>query len=315
MGFYDRDYMRQEGRSYVSSLVPDGRICKWLIAINFVVFVLQLATRSRGMAFDLGIGAEQPWSLTEWLQLVPNRVLHGEVWRLLTYAFVHDTYDFMHVAFNMLFLWWFGSDIETMHGSREFLTFYLVAAFLGGVGETAFLYFFRSPATACLGASGAVTAVMVLYACHFPRRQILVFLILPLPIWAFVAFQVGRDAYVLLSGQSTHVAVEAHLIGAAFGFAYYHWKWRLSSLDFFSRFGSWTRRARRPSLRVYRPDPAEREPIGVAAPTSPSLLDEHLEAKLDAVLEKVARSGKDSLTDEERRILMRASEIYRKRRS
>src|SRR4051794_40565994 len=124
MGFYDRDYMRQEGRSYVSSLVvPDGRICKWLIAINFIVFVFQLVTRNRGVAFDPGFIAHQPWSLTDWLQLVPNQVLHGEVWRLLTYAFVHDPSDFMHIAFNMLFLWWFGSDVEEIYGSREFLFF------------------------------------------------------------------------------------------------------------------------------------------------------------------------------------------------
>lgn len=314
MGFYDRDYMRQDGRSYVSSLVPEGRVCQWLIAINFIIYVLQLATRDRGIHFDPAGGFVQAWGVTEWLQLVPERVMHGEVWRLLTYAFVHS-FDFWHIAFNMLFLWWFGSDVETMHGSREFLVFYLLSAFLGGLGETAFLYFFRDPSAACVGASAAVTAVMVVYACHFPARQILVFMILPLPIWVFVAFQVGRDAYVFFSGQSTHVAVEAHLVGALFGFLYYRQRWHLSSFDFFSRISAWTRPARRPALRVYRPDPSEREPIGVAAPTSPSLLDEHLEAKLDAVLEKVARSGKESLTDEERGILMRASEIYRKRRS
>ncbi len=44
-------------------------------------------------------------------------------------------------------------------------------------------------------------------------------------------------------------------------------------------------------------------------------VDEHLEAKLDAVLEKVARYGQDSLTDSERQILFRASEVYKKRRT
>jgi hypothetical protein len=51
----------------------------------------------------------------------------------------------------------------------------------------------------------------------------------------------------------------------------------------------------------------------VASP--PPVGDEQLEAKLDAVLEKVARSGKDSLTDGERQILLRASEVYKRRRS
>ena len=68
----------------------------------------------------------------------------------------------------------------------------------------------------------------------------------------------------------------------------------------------------RPRLHVYRDEP--RQPVPVAAPPSGDV-DEQLEAKLDAVLEKVARTGKDSLTDNEKQILMRASEIYKKRRS
>ncbi|MBX9681078.1 MAG: rhomboid family intramembrane serine protease [Gemmataceae bacterium] len=302
MGFYDRDYMRDDGRSYVDSLVPQGRVTKWLIAINLIVFVFQLITQPRG--------------LTEWLELVPSRVAHGEVWRLLSYAFVHDPNDFLHIAFNMLFLWWFGSDVEAICGSREFAWFYGVAAFIGGLAQTAYGYGAGHPMTPCVGASGAITAVLLLNACHFPGRSILVFGLLPVPIWGFVAFEVGRDAYVWLTGDSTRVAVTVHLAGAAFGYLYYRQQWKLATLDFFSRVaGSRGAVKRRPSLRVYHPEEEEREPIGVAAPTAPSLLDEHLEAKLDAALEKVARSGKDSLTDEEHRILLRASEIYRKRRS
>ncbi|MFO0863951.1 MAG: rhomboid family intramembrane serine protease [Gemmataceae bacterium] len=311
MGFYDRDYMRHDGRSYVDSLVPQGRVTKWLIAINCIVFVLQLATQPRPDAFQLH------WSLTDWLALIPQRVAQGEVWRLLTYAFVHDTEAFTHIAFNMLFLWWMGTDVEDIVGSREFAWFYVVAAFLGGVAQTAYSFAVGHPMTYCVGASGAVTAVLLLCACHFPRRTILVFAILPVPIWGFVAFSVGHDAYAMLTNMSTRVAVTVHLAGAAFGYLYFRQGWKLARFDFFSSLGSRRSLSRRPSLRVFKPEAEERErePIGVAAPTSPSLLDEHLEAKLDAVLEKVARSGKDSLTDEERKILMRASEIYRKRRS
>jgi hypothetical protein len=71
-------------------------------------------------------------------------------------------------------------------------------------------------------------------------------------------------------------------------------------------------------LRLFRPEDADarEEPVSVAAavPDSPGV-DEHLEAKLDAVLEKLARAGKESLTDTERQILMRASEIYKRRRT
>jgi membrane associated rhomboid family serine protease len=316
MGFYDRDYMRHDGRSYVDSLVPQGRITKWLIAINMIVFIFQLVTQPRvRFDFDGAIDLNLHWSLTEWLELVPWRVTHGEVWRLLSYAFVHDPHDFTHIAFNMLFLWWFGSDVEDLIGAREFAWFYLVSAFFGGVAQTAYSYGAGQPMTACVGASGAITAVLLLYACHFPSRTILIFGLLPVPIWGFVAFSVGRDAYYWLTGMSTRVAVTVHLAGAAFGYIYYRQGWKLAQFDFFSKLGSRRGVTRRPSLRVYKPEAEVREPIGVAAPTSSSLLDEHLEAKLDAVLEKLKRTGKESLTADEQRILVRASEIYRKRRS
>ena len=48
--------------------------------------------------------------------------------RLLSYAFLHDPGDIFHILFNMLFLWWFGSDVEDLYGPREFLSFYLTAA-------------------------------------------------------------------------------------------------------------------------------------------------------------------------------------------
>ena len=67
----------------------------------------------------------------------------------------------------------------------------------------------------------------------------------------------------------------------------------------------------RPKLRVYRPEPRP-EPVTAAVPRSEP--DAHLEEELDAVLEKVARHGRDSLTERENQILMRASEIYKRRR-
>src|SRR5580704_18099015 len=70
------------------------------------------------------------------------------------------------------------------------------------------------------GASGAVTAVMLICACHDPYRTILLFWILPVPIWLFVVFAVARDFLGLLGGMGK-VAFAAHLGGAGFGYLYY----------------------------------------------------------------------------------------------
>ncbi len=293
MGIYDRDYYRKEGPSYLGALIPSGLVCKWLIGINIVVFIIQLTWGPVTNAFELNTA----------------KVLDGQIWRLLTYAFLHSPIDPLHIVFNMLFLWWFGSELEQMYGAREFLAFYLVAALLGGIA-------FQVQALVdggglpCIGASGAVTAVMVLYAFHFPHTPILLFFFLPVPIWLLVLFQVAQDSFQLFGRVQTGIAVAVHLGGAAFGALYYKLHWRI--LDWRQGLQSWWQQFRRPHLRVFRPE--EEEPVSVAAQSNQDL-DEHLDAKLDAVLEKLSRHGRDSLTDSERAILMRASEIYKKKRT
>jgi hypothetical protein len=80
---------------------------------------------------------------------------------------------------------------------------------------------------------------------------------------------------------------------------------------------NWQRdRKARSRFRVYEErEERPRTPVAVAAPPERGDVDEQLEAKLDAVLQKVSQHGKESLTESEREILLRASEIYKKRRS
>src|SRR5205807_5967914 len=114
MGIYDRDYVRKDGHSFLGSFVERGTICKWLIGINVVVFIVQLLTRQ-------GPGNDP---FTDSLLLDVNQVVfHGQVWRLITHAFLHEPLDVWHILWNMAFLWWFGSDVEDLYGPREFLAF------------------------------------------------------------------------------------------------------------------------------------------------------------------------------------------------
>ena len=163
-----------------------------------------------------------------------------------------------------------------------------------------------------------MTALLVLCACHFPHRWVNVMFLIPVPLWLFAILNVAQDAFVFAGQFKTTVAVVVHLAGAGFAFAYYKMHWRVYPL--FS--GFWTklpRRRTRPRLRLYRPEDAdareETVPVAATPPGEAGAVDEHLEAKLDAVLEKLTRSGKESLTESEQQILMRASEIYKRRRT
>lgn len=312
MGIYDRDYVRNEGPSYLGSFLERGTICKWLIGINIVCFVVQMVTPG---AADPETGAPLSHGpFTDWFVLGVDEVLHGQVWRLVTYAFLHSTSSLWHILWNMLFLWWFGTDMEDMYGPREFLGYYLVSAVAGGLVFVAASLAMPGLGKYALGASGAVTAVMVLFAIHYPTRIIYIFFFLPVPIWLLVIFNVATDSYVMLSGHPAGVAVGCHLGGAAFALLYYKLNFRISSL-----WGSLRLRGRgrrRPPLRIYREDDKDRAPEPVAAPvaTHPEVEDDQLEAKLDAVLEKLSRVGREGLTDNEREVLLRASQKMKKRR-
>jgi membrane associated rhomboid family serine protease len=304
MGIYDRDYYRREGQSFLGSLTERGTVCKWLIGINVVCFIFQLITTTN-----------HPFPRSPFqdaLILDSDAVWHGQIWRLLTYAFLHDVGNPWHILINMLVLYFFGRDVEDTYGPREFLAFYLVAAVLGGVA------FVATSTNFCLGASGAVTGVLILAAFREPGRIVLLFFFLPCPIWLMAVFLVAKDLFDFLGRTPTRTAVQVHLAGAAFAFLYYHFQWRLT--------GWWPgvktrlRRLARPKLRVYDEPEEDRQPASVSAPTPQtpgsmsSLDDEQLEAKMDAILEKISRVGKDNITESERQVLMKASERLRQRR-
>jgi membrane associated rhomboid family serine protease len=308
MGIYDRDYYRREGPSFLGYLTERGTVCKWLIGVNVVAFIIQLATRAATPEGDPLHG----W-FTDLFILNRVEVLGGQIWRLLTYAFLHSTDRPLHILFNMLFLWWFGRDVEDLYGQREFLLFYLVSAVLGGIAFTVV----PLGAQLCLGASGAVTAVMVVFACHYPTRLVYVFFLLPVPVWLLVLFEVCMDAFSFLANlhdpTALTTAVQVHLAGAAFGFLYHRYNWRLNGL--LPNLGRWWRRRGAPRLRVYRPDEEERAAAAVHAGRPAGWDEEQLEAKMDAVLEKISRTGKESLTESEKQLLIRASEVFRRRRT
>jgi membrane associated rhomboid family serine protease len=315
MGIYDRDYIRKEGPSFLGSIASHGIVCKWLIAINVVAYVIQLMTRQplmagefEGFARQMGLMGQSPF--TDALEMNVPAVMHGEVWRVLTHAFLHSPGDVWHIVFNMLFLWWFGTDVEDIYGPREFLTMYLTACLVSGLSLVASYELNLSKSPLALGASGAVTSVMLIYACHYPSRNILLFWVLPVPIWLFVGFFVAKDFLGLLGAGGagmSNIAFSAHLGGAAFGFLYYYYQWRILNLLPSFRF----RQRSRPKLRLYQ---EEEPPVPVAASSVPEV-DEQLEAKLDAVLAKLKQFGRDSLSPSEQEVLQKMSEIYKRRRT
>jgi len=213
-----------------------GRITpgvKALLIANVCVFGLQVLAQQFG-------GAD----LVEKFGLKPNVVIHGfEVWRLVTYMFLHSTGWLSHLLLNMLMLWMFGTEVERVWGTREFVKYYFICGI--GAALTTCLVFKDSNT---IGASGAIFGVMLAYGLMYPNRQIFFWFIFPMRAISFVLLCTGIELFSLLS-LNDGVAHFAHLGGMLFGYLYLKRVWRLR--QFWSDL-RWRLRRRR--FRIMRPE-------------------------------------------------------------
>jgi rhomboid protease GluP len=125
-----------------------------LISACVLVYVLvALQGAAVGVPLNLGL-VQQPREVLSLGALIPALVAEGEAWRLVTSAFLHS--GFVHLALNMLSLYFLGSFAEVTFGRSRFLALYLISGIAGGL---AYLYFgsFSAPA---VGASGAIFGLL-----------------------------------------------------------------------------------------------------------------------------------------------------------
>jgi len=290
MGIHDRDYYRQPPSH--SSLRGPQTIVGMLILINVVVFFVDGLFFADTHALMDGLAVKVGTLVKPWMW-----------WQFVTYGFAHAPFEvtWEHIAWNMLVLFFLGRDIESLYGRKEFLRLYLTMLVVASVVWAVTEQLQATPADArAVGASGAISGIVVLYALNFPRRTLLLFFVIPMPAWAAGLLGVGVDVYGALGGRGGQIAYTAHLGGAAFAFLYFRSGWKLSAWT--AGWSSPGRRKRRPNLRVHDPDRRARQ-------------DQELKEEVDRILEKISREGEDSLTRRERRTLENASREYQKKRN
>jgi membrane associated rhomboid family serine protease len=313
MGLLDREYYREEEGGPFTAWLRKGSFTKIIVVLNVLFFVIQVATQTKGI---------EAGAFTDALSLVGGQVMGGEIWRLLTYAFLHTTDSLMPFLFNLTVLWVVGQEVEERMGRARYLAFYLLAALIGGLGFVAAAKFGLNGTTLektrVLGATAPLTALLVWLTLQSPRLKVLFFYAFPIPVWALLAVAVGFDFWgIIQPGQNEvdgrRLTLIGHLATAVFAAGV-----QLASRP--PRRPKSRRPARptreRPDLRIFRGEhpPADDNEQTETVPTPSREADELLEAQLDAVLAKVADQGQTSLSSAEREILQRASEVYRKRR-
>src|SRR5262245_11126033 len=213
MGIYDRDYYREDSRWHNPFARSQGTL--FLVLVYCFLFIAQIATQEP-------VRPNRPFQedpFTQKLKLDVGLVLEGEVWRVVTYALVHQPWGIFHILFTIVFLVWIGHQVEDLYGSKEYLAFFVLTTLLGGIAYTA-LGALSPKYPALLGASGPVTAILVRFALHYPSRSITVW-VLPIAVWLLVAGYALVDIMGVAHGHANPAAVAVHLAGAAFAFVYH----------------------------------------------------------------------------------------------
>jgi len=147
-------------------------------------------------------------------------VMHGMVWQLVTYSFLHG--GLWHLLLNMLTLWMFGSQEEQDWGSRRFLEYYLFCVIGAGLVTVGVSYtgFGMNPHTTTIGASGGIYGLLIAFGMLYGDRELFMF---PIPFLIKAKYLVGILIFIVLISTfqpSGGVANFAHLGGLLFGFLY-----------------------------------------------------------------------------------------------
>ncbi|MFM1931940.1 MAG: hypothetical protein RL226_1243 [Bacteroidota bacterium] len=182
----------------------------------------------------ISIGAFNAKDLMNKLVLNPYMVAHRkEYWRLITHGLIHK--DFLHLLFNMYVLWGFGQTLGHVFSKPEMFEAQFGPNTWWGslLGNNAFLMLYvgsivfaalpsmvkhkNNPGYSSLGASGAVSAVVMAYIIIFPTQKLsLLFIPVPMPAFVMGILFFAYETYMNRRG-GTGIAHDAHLFGALFG--------------------------------------------------------------------------------------------------
>lgn len=185
----------------------------YIIIINLLVFVAwYMAKQESSINFMITN------FMVSWLHLQD-----GYYWTLLTSVFSHNL--LWHFLLNMFVLQSFGTILEDVLGVRRFLSFYLVAGIVSSLSHCLVSAFvIHQPNIPALGASGAISGLVLVFSLLFPKERILIFGLIPVPaLFGALAF-IGLDLWGLSAqahGGGLPIGHGAHLGGAFTGIIYY----------------------------------------------------------------------------------------------
>ena len=233
-------------------------------------------------------------------------------WSLLTYAFLHA--GFWHIFWNMLILYWFGQIVLNLFTEKRFLTIYLLGALAGGVLFVLAYNLFPVLITSSaylVGASAAVRAIMIFIAAYTPNTEVRV-IFFNVKLWHIGVFVVLTDLIQIPSSGNAG-GLLAHVGGAIFGYVY------AQQLSKGNDIGLWWERLADGVVNLFKSKPKSAKKANMKTVyknqgsaqkrtyrSGSRVSKNEQQAQIDAILDKISKSGYDSLSKAEKDFLFKA---------
>ena len=282
-----------------------GTVLTRLIYVNIGVF-LALRIIHLVLALSTGPIPEEEFSLLYWISVPSNpEALLLKPWTLVTYMFVH--FDFFHILFNVLYLYWFGKIFIQLLGGKKLLPVYLMGGIAGAVFYIMAInlvpsFYSYFPSNILMGASASAMAVLIASATYSPNFTLNLMFIGPVRLKYVALVFVILDIISIGTFKNTG-GVLSHLGGALMGYIYS--SMLLGGKDIsqpFSQLSEHTRKIFKPKSKL---KVTYKRPLTDLEYNANKV---RKQKEVDRILEKIKHSGYESLTKEEKKILFEASQ-------
>jgi membrane associated rhomboid family serine protease len=279
--------------SFINNLLykyKNGTIVERLIYLNVFAYLLMYLVNSLSFLF----GYQGSNFIYEWFAMPANFDLFiTRPWTILTYGFIHG--GFIHILFNLIWLYYIGNLFIDYFTQKQLLTFYLYGTVFGGlVYILSYNYFpaLQNSSATLVGASSAVSAIFIGLAAYIPNYEINLRFIGFIKLWILAAIFIGIDIIQLpIENTGGHLA---HIGGALFGYLYMK---KFKQVDFSIPNPIANLFKKKSNLKTVYKSKARKNGTKAAGPSN--------QEQIDAVLDKISKSGYESLNKAEKDLLFK----------
>ncbi|HEU4470152.1 MAG TPA: rhomboid family intramembrane serine protease [Flavisolibacter sp.] len=304
-------YYQQQNRHRLS-IGQDGNALVMLIAINLIVFVILAFIKVVYYFSEGGKGLEAfNNGFLNWVTLPADLdKFKARPWTLFSYMFVHDTTRVWHIVGNMLWLWAFGYILQDLTGNRK-----LIPVFIYGALAGAFAYMLAfnvvnplrelMPNAEMMGASAGIMAIAIAATTLAPNYRIFTMLNGGIPIWVVTVIYLILDLAMIPEGN--HGGHIAHIAGGAMGFFFMVMLQRGRDMSL------WMNNVYDWANDLFNPEKPKKGKVvksqlfykaKVQPFTKTPLVTQQ---RIDEILDKINQKGYNSLSEDEKEMLKRAS--------